>query len=77
VQYFHYFIQCGNIGPERMEIRALADNVSIVPNDSCYNRAQNRRVEISVLHGNRLSIELDSPSQSVDFFNDTQPVNRG
>ncbi|MFT4650064.1 MAG: chemotaxis protein MotB [Polaribacter sp.] len=71
----HYFIQYGNIDPERMEIRALADNEPIVPNDSWDNRAQNRRVEISVLHGNRLSIELDSPSQSVDFFNDTKPVN--
>jgi chemotaxis protein MotB len=71
----HYFIQYGNIDPERMEIRALADNEPIVPNDSWGNRAQNRRVEISVLHGNRLSIELDSPSQSVDFFNETLPTN--
>jgi chemotaxis protein MotB len=71
----HYFIQHGNIDPERMEIRALADNEPIVPNDSWGNRAQNRRVEISVLHGNRLSIELDSPSQSVDFFNETPPIN--
>jgi chemotaxis protein MotB len=67
----HYFIQYGNIDPERMEIRALADNEPIVPNDSWGNRAQNRRVEISVLHGNRLPINLKSPADNVDFVNDT------
>jgi chemotaxis protein MotB len=67
----HYFIQYGNIDPERMEIRALADNEPIVPNDSWGNRAQNRRVEISVLHGNRLPIDFDAPSESVDFVSDT------
>jgi chemotaxis protein MotB len=67
----HYFIQYGNIDPERMEIRALADNEPIVPNDSWGNRAQNRRVEISVLHGNRLPIDFDAPSDSVDFVSDT------
>jgi chemotaxis protein MotB len=67
----HYFIENGNIDPERMEIRALADNEPIVPNDSWGNRAQNRRVEISVLHGNRLSIDLDSPADNVDYVNDT------
>lgn len=71
----HYFIRYGNIDPERMEIRALADNEPIVPNDSRENRAQNRRVEISVLHGNRLSINLDSPSTSVDFLSDTNLAN--
>lgn len=71
----HYFIQYGDIDPERMEIRALADNEPIVPNDSWENRAQNRRVEISVLHGNRLSIDLDAPSESVDFVSDTDPEN--
>jgi chemotaxis protein MotB len=54
-----------------MEIRALADNEPIVPNDSWGNRAQNRRVEISVLHGNRLPIDFDAPSESVDFVSDT------
>ena len=63
----HYFIQQGDIDPERMEIRALADNEPIVPNDSWENRAQNRRVEISVLHGNRQAIDIDSPTQNVDF----------
>ena len=63
----HYFIQQGDIDPERMEIRALADNEPIVPNDSWENRAQNRRVEISILHGNRQAIDIDSPTQNVDF----------
>ena len=63
----HYFIQQGDIDPERMEIRALADNEPIVPNDSWENRAQNRRVEISILHGNRRAIDIDSPTQNVDF----------
>ena len=67
----HYFIQYGNIDPERMEIRALADNEPIVPNDSWGNRAQNRRVEISVLHGNRLPIDFNPPSDSVDIISDT------
>lgn len=71
----HYFIQYGDIDPERMEIRALADNEPIVPNDSWDNRAQNRRVEISVLHGNRLSIDLDEPSENVDSVSDTNPAN--
>ncbi|MFT4608885.1 MAG: hypothetical protein ACI8ZV_002583, partial [Chitinophagales bacterium] len=64
-----------DIDPERMEIRALADNEPIVPNDSWEHRAQNRRVEISVLHGNRLSIDLDTPSDSVDFISDTDSAN--
>lgn len=63
----HFFIQEGDVDPERMEIRALADNEPIVPNDSWENRAKNRRVEISVLHGNRLSIEGDSPATNVDY----------
>jgi chemotaxis protein MotB len=67
----HYFIQYGNIGSERMEIRALADNEPIVPNDSWGNRAQNRRVEISVLVGNHLSIDLDAPFRKVDFVTDS------
>ncbi len=63
----HYFIQDGNVDPERLEIRALSDNEPIVPNDSWDNRARNRRVEISVLHGNRHAIKEESPSQNVDF----------
>ena len=63
----HYFIQEGNVDPERMEIRALADNEPIVPNDSWENRAKNRRVEISVLHGNRRAIAGESPAENVDF----------
>ena len=63
----HFFIQEGNIDPERMEVRALSDNEPIVPNDSWENRAKNRRVEISVLHGNRHSIEGESPAENVDY----------
>ena len=63
----HFFIREGKIDPERMEIRALSDNEPIVPNDSWENRAQNRRVEISVLHGNRHAIKEQSPAQNVDF----------
>ncbi|MDJ0778433.1 MAG: flagellar motor protein MotB [Gammaproteobacteria bacterium] len=63
----HFFIQEGDIDPERMEIRALSDNEPIVPNDSWENRAQNRRVEISVLHGNRHAIDVPSPADNVDF----------
>jgi len=63
----HYFIRQGDIDPERMEIRAHSDNQPLVPNDSWENRAKNRRVEISVLHGNVESIERESPSDSVDF----------
>lgn len=66
----HYFIRAGDVDPERMEIRALADNEPITPNDSWENRAKNRRVEISVLHGNRQAINLDPPSQNVDFVQD-------
>ncbi len=65
----HFFIREGNVDPERMEIRALADNEPLVPNDSWENRAQNRRVEISVLHGNRHSIEKESPAYNVDYVN--------
>ncbi len=63
----HYFIRQGDVDPERMEIRALSDNEPIVPNDSWENRAKNRRVEISVLHGNSQAIDLESPSLNVDF----------
>lgn len=64
----HYFIQQGDVDPERMEIRALADNEPLVPNDSWENRAQNRRVEISVLHGNRLAIDVRPPTENVDVI---------
>ncbi|MDH3761306.1 MAG: flagellar motor protein MotB [Gammaproteobacteria bacterium] len=63
----HFLIREGDVDPERMEIRALSDNEPIVPNDSWENRARNRRVEISVLHGNRLAIEGDSPADNVDY----------
>lgn len=63
----HFFIQRGDIDPERMEIRAHSDNQPLVPNDSWENRAINRRVEISVLHGNVESIAVDSPADNVDF----------
>lgn len=63
----HFFIQKGDIDPERMEIRAHSDNQPLVPNDSWDNRAKNRRVEISVLHGNIESIQLESPANNVDY----------
>ena len=63
----HYLIREGDVDPERMEIRAMSDNEPIVPNDSWENRAQNRRVEISVLHGNSRAIDMNRPSENVDF----------
>ena len=65
----HFFIQEGDVDPERLEIRAMADNEPLVPNDSWENRATNRRVEISVLHGNKDPIGLQSPADNVDFLN--------
>jgi len=70
----HFFIQEGDVDPERMEIRALSDNEPIVPNDSWENRAKNRRVEISVLHGNRNPVEGESPAENVDYVE--QPENQ-
>lgn len=64
----HFFIQRGDIDPERMEIRAHSDNQPLVPNDSWEHRAMNRRVEISVLHGNNQSIQMESPADNVDFI---------
>jgi len=64
----HFFIQRGDIDPERMEIRAHSDNQPLVPNDSWENRAQNRRVEISVLHGNKEAITMGSPASNVDYI---------
>ncbi|MDH3389239.1 MAG: flagellar motor protein MotB [Gammaproteobacteria bacterium] len=64
----HFFIQEGSIDPERMEIKALADNEPIVPNDSWENRAKNRRVEISVLHGKQHAIDAESPARNVDYL---------
>ncbi len=66
----HFFIQQGDVDPERMEIRAMADNEPIVPNDSWENRAKNRRVEISVLHGNRHAIQGQSPAENVDYVDE-------
>ncbi len=66
----HFFIQQGEIDPERMEIRAHSDNQPLAPNDSWDNRARNRRVEISVLHGNTQSVNMDSPADNVDFVQD-------
>ena len=68
----HFLIQEGDVDPERMEIRAMADNEPIVPNDSWENRATNRRVEISVLHGNRHAIESESPAYNVDYVQDPE-----
>ena len=64
----HFFIREGDIGPERLEIRAMSDNEPIVPNDSWENRAKNRRVEISVLHGNRDALNLAPPTENIDFI---------
>jgi chemotaxis protein MotB len=64
----HFFIEFGGIDPERMEIRAHADNQPLVPNDSWENRSKNRRVEISILHGNYEPINVESPSENVDFI---------
>jgi chemotaxis protein MotB len=66
----HFFIQQGEIDPERMEIRAHSDNQPLAPNDSWDNRARNRRVEISVLHGNTQSVNMESPADNVDFVQD-------
>jgi chemotaxis protein MotB len=63
----HFFIENGGIDPERMEIRAHSDNQPLVPNDSWEHRAMNRRVEISVLHGNFESITLDEPTNNVEY----------
>lgn len=66
----HNFIRYGNVDPERMEIRAFSDNEPLVPNDSWENRAKNRRVEISVLHGNKYAIDVPSPSENVEFIDE-------
>ncbi len=68
----HYFVREGDVDPERMEIRALSDNEPIVPNDSWENRGKNRRVEISVLHGNRQALNLESPTEDVDFLDEEE-----
>ena len=68
----HFLIQEGDVDPERMEIRAMADNEPLVPNDSWENRATNRRVEISVLHGNRHAIDAESPAANVDYVDDDE-----
>jgi len=67
----HYFIQQGGIDPERLEIRALADNQPIVPNDSWYHRSQNRRIEINVLHGNYSSIDPEASADNINFINNS------
>ena len=66
----HFFISEGLIDPERMEIRAHSDNMPLVPNDSWENRAKNRRVEISVLHGNTESLVAPNPTDDVDYVQD-------
>ena len=55
----HFMFQVGDIDPSRLEIRALADNQPLRPNTSKANRARNRRVEISVLHGNTKAINIE------------------
>ena len=70
----HFFIREGEVDPERMEIRALSDNEPLVPNDNWENRAKNRRVEISVLHGSQLAVEGVSPAENVDYVE--QPENQ-
>jgi len=68
----HFFIRSGDIDPERMEIRAHSDNQPLVPNDSWDNRAINRRVEISVLHGNSQAVNIESPAENVDYLNNAE-----
>lgn len=60
----HTMTMDGIISPERIEIRAHADNRPIDTNETAEGRAKNRRVEIIVL-GERSSqflIEMDAPN---------------
>jgi len=62
----HTMTMDGIISPERIEIRAHADNRPITSNETAEGRAQNRRVEIIVL-GERSSqflIEMEAPNAS-------------
>lgn len=73
----HFMFQVGDIDPSRLEIRALADNNPLKPNTSKENRAQNRRVEISVLHGNTKAIDVEPDNNlqhdSVDVMSKPKP----
>jgi chemotaxis protein MotB len=44
----HYMTKNGGVQPDRLQIRAHADMLPLVPNDTRTNRAKNRRVEIIV-----------------------------
>ncbi len=48
----HHLAEVQNTDPSRMEIRAYADTVPVVPNDTEENKAKNRRVEIIVNYDN-------------------------
>jgi len=52
-----YMLNDSYIPPKRVELRALADTVPLVPNNNADNRALNRRIEIAVIKGDEKRTE--------------------
>lgn len=49
VTVLHELLRRGNIDSGRVEVKGMADNLPIAPNDTADNRALNRRVEIAIV----------------------------
>ena len=49
----HHFLNYTDIPPDRMAVQGYGDSRPLVPNDSPENRAKNRRVEITLVLGEK------------------------
>jgi chemotaxis protein MotB len=54
----HHLTKEGNVDPYRVQMRAHAETMPLVLNDSLENKARNRRVEIVIVGNNHLFEEL-------------------
>ncbi|MDV7341549.1 flagellar motor protein MotB [Terasakiella sp. A23] len=49
----HHFLNYSDIAPDKMAVQGFGDSRPLVPNDSPENRAKNRRVEITLVLGEK------------------------
>ena len=63
----HYLSKRPRVAQARMQIRAHAENLPIVPNNSAKNRAKNRRVEIILNNKNALPMSLSDANDIVEI----------
>lgn len=71
----HYFSEYSKVPHENMEIRAHADVLPVMPNDTLENRAQNRRVEIVIRFDDEYAGETISTDAALQGYPSSEEVN--